>query len=313
MSCSPRSLPSRRRRRRLALLCAAGLVTGGGAVVAPRADAATTTAAFVQQVSGRASAATLKLTPPQALAAGDRLVVQVAVWSSANATAKSLTDSAGNTWTRLTTVTASDHTELSTWTTPVIAGAGTRPTMTVTATGTADIGAALLDYSGVSTAAGTAVLDISKTATGTTGTTAATSPPAHPATTNAPDLALGFYADSGFGATLTSGTGWTPRTNVSPTGDIEFLAEDQILTTTPTTPNATFGTGPRTPWLTTILVLRSASTGPATAPSAPTGVAAVGANGSATVSWTAPSDGGSPLTSYSVTPFAAGVAQAPAW
>ena len=76
------------------------------------------TPAFVQQVSGRATAATLKLTPPQPLATGDRLIAQVAVWSSANATAKTVTDTAGNTWTRLTTVTATDHTELSTWTTP---------------------------------------------------------------------------------------------------------------------------------------------------------------------------------------------------
>ncbi len=37
---------------------------------------------------------------------------------------------------------------------------------------------------------------------------------------------------------------------------MELLAEDQTLTTTGATPNATFGTGPRTPWLTTILVLK---------------------------------------------------------
>ena len=48
-----------------------------------------------------------------------------------------------------------------------------------------------------------------------------------------------------------------------------------------------------------------------TVPTAPTGVGASPANGSATVSWTAPSSGGSPITSYTVTPYIAGVAQAP--
>ena len=40
-----------------------------------------------------------------------------------------------------------------------------------------------------------------------------------------------------------------------------------------------------------------------TAPAAPTGVSATAGNASAQVSWTAPSNGGSPITSYVVTPF----------
>jgi hypothetical protein len=46
------------------------------------------------------------------------------------------------------------------------------------------------------------------------------------------------------------------------------------------------------------------------APGAPTGVSASPGNGQASVSWVAPSDGGSPITSYTVTPFVGGVAQA---
>jgi hypothetical protein len=246
---------SSRRSRLLALLFGVGLLTGAGTLAAPSAGAATSPA-FVQQVSGRAAAASLKLTPPQAVGTGDRLVVEVGTWSSGSATAKSVTDSAGNTWTRLTTTTAPDHTELSTWTAPVTAGAGTRPTVTVTASGTADIGAALLDYTGVSTATGTAVLDTSKTATGTTAATAATvATGATTATSTGPDLAIGLYADSGFSNALTAGTGWTSRVNVSPTADMEFLAEDQTVPAGGT-PNATFGTGPRTPWLTTTIVLK---------------------------------------------------------
>ena len=49
-----------------------------------------------------------------------------------------------------------------------------------------------------------------------------------------------------------------------------------------------------------------------TVPGAPTGVTATAGNGSATVSWTAPSDnGGSTITSYTVTPFIGSTAQTP--
>jgi peptidoglycan/xylan/chitin deacetylase (PgdA/CDA1 family) len=50
---------------------------------------------------------------------------------------------------------------------------------------------------------------------------------------------------------------------------------------------------------------------PATAPAAPTGVTAAAGNASASVNWTAPNDGGSAITSYTVTPFAGTVAQTP--
>jgi hypothetical protein len=220
--------------------------------------AAAVTPLFVQQTSGRVSAGSLVLTPGQVVSAGDRLIVQVGIWSSGAARAGSVKDSAGNTWTRLTSTVASDQTELSTWTAPVVAGGGTKPTVTVTATGSADIGASLLEYSGVSTVSGTAVVDVSKTATGSTGSSAATvGTGATAATTAGPELAVGLYADSGFGDTLSAGAGWTSRVNVSPTGDLEFVAEDQVVNAG-ATPSATFGTGARTPWLTAILVLKHA-------------------------------------------------------
>ncbi len=46
-----------------------------------------------------------------------------------------------------------------------------------------------------------------------------------------------------------------------------------------------------------------------TAPAAPTGVSATGGEGSATVTWTAPSPGTSPITSYTVTPYIGSTAQ----
>jgi hypothetical protein len=49
----------------------------------------------------------------------------------------------------------------------------------------------------------------------------------------------------------------------------------------------------------------------ATAPAAPTAVAATAGESSATVSWAAPDDGGGPITGYVVTPYVDGVAQTP--
>ena len=48
-----------------------------------------------------------------------------------------------------------------------------------------------------------------------------------------------------------------------------------------------------------------------TAPSAPTGVSAVPGDGEAVVSWLAPNNGGSPIISYTVTPYVGAVAQTP--
>jgi hypothetical protein len=212
---------------------------------------------FVQQVSARGHAGSLAVTPGSVVTAGDRMVVEVGVWSYSGATAGSVTDSAGNAYTELTHFQASDHTELSVWSAPVTAGGGTKPAITVKATGTADIGVAALEYSGLSAAGGTAVLDVSATRSGTTSGAATVSSGATAATTGGNELAIGLYADSGFGDTLTPGSGWAGRVNVAPTGDMELLAEDQPAGLG-ATPNATAGTGPGTVWLMATLVLKHA-------------------------------------------------------
>jgi hypothetical protein len=100
--------------------CAAVGIGAGGA---PAASSGTP--GFVQQVNKRANAGSVALQPVADVTAGDRLVVEVGVWSSGGATTSGITDSAGNTYTRLTTVKASDKTELSVWSAPVTAGGGT--------------------------------------------------------------------------------------------------------------------------------------------------------------------------------------------
>ena len=102
---------------------------------------------FVQQASARGHAGSLGVTPGSAVTAGDRMVVEVGVWNASGATASSVTDSAGNTYTELTHFAASDGTELSVWTAPITAGGGTKPTITAKVTSSADIGVATISGS----------------------------------------------------------------------------------------------------------------------------------------------------------------------
>jgi hypothetical protein len=212
---------------------------------------------FVQRVSGRSpSGATLQLTPAATITAGNRMVVMAGVWSSGNATISAVTDAAGNTYTKIAAQKASDNTELTVWTAPITAGGGTRPVVSITATGSADIGGAALEYSGLSTAAGTAAVDAFKTATGTTGTAGFVTSGPTAALTGDNELAMGFYVDSGFGRTLSADPTYTERVNVSPTSDMEFVAED-ALPLRGDTPAARVSTGASTPWSMATVVFKS--------------------------------------------------------
>src|SRR5215469_5647340 len=248
---------TRIRRALLAAVLGAATAVGSYAVAAPSVAAAAAPS-FVQKVTARGHGSSLGVTPGSPVTVGDRLVVEVGIWNASKATAASVTDSAGNTYTELTHFQAADGTEMSVWTAPVSAGGGTKPTITAKPTSAADIGIAALEYAGLSAATGSGVLDVQAHATGlTTGAAATVSSGATPATTGGNELAIGFYADSGFGDTLTTATGYTSRVNLSPTTDMELLAEDQG-TAQGATPAATTGTGPSTYWLMATLVLKPA-------------------------------------------------------
>jgi hypothetical protein len=267
---------------------------------------ATTSPAFVQQVAGHAhDVASLSATPTTALTAGNRLVVEVGVWSSANATASSVKDSAGDTFTELLHFKASDGTEMSVWTAPVGPGGGTHPTVTATPTSTADVGIAVLEYSGLSTAAGTAAVDQTAQATGTTKAAGVVSTPPTAPTSGPNELVVGFYADSGFGDNLMAAMGFNGRANVSPTEDMELVAEDALTGAAGVTPSTGVQTGAATPWLMATVVFKPA---PAAAPAAPSAapalLVAAPANHGAMVTWKAPPNGGSQITAYTVTPYA---------
>src|SRR5207244_8299369 len=151
----------------------------------------------------------------------------------------------------------SDKTQLSVWTAPITAGGGTRPTVTATASNRGDIGVTVLEYSGLSPVAGTGVLDVVKTGSGTSAVGTTVSSGATAATTGSNELALGLYADSGFSDTLTAGTGFAARATLAPTDDAEMLAEDQIVAAG-ATPNAgvRIATGSTTVWLMATVVLK---------------------------------------------------------
>jgi hypothetical protein len=265
--------------------------------------------AYVQQASTHAaSVSSLSVTPSKPLGTGNRLVVEVGVWSSAKATTSSVTDTAGDTFTEVSHFTGPDQTEQSVWTAPITVGAGTTPVVTAKLSSAGDAAITALEYSGLSTAAGSAAVDTQASASGTTTAAGTVSSGATAATGAANELAIGFYSDSGFGDSLTAGSGYTARTNISNTGDMELLAEDQVVGAG-ITPSASVGTNAKTTWEMATVVFKSGSQAPPTVPGAPGSVSAVAGNGSATVTWTAPSNGGSAITSYTVTPYIGATAQ----
>ena len=96
-------------------------------------------------------------------------------------------------------------------------------------------------------------------------------------------------------------TGSPPATSTTVTG----LTNGTAYTFTVSATN-TIGTGPAS------APSNAVTPSPPTAPGAPTGVTATAGNGSANVSWTAPSsNGGSAITSYTVTPYVGSTAQTP--
>jgi hypothetical protein len=262
--------------------------------------------AFVQQVGSHAPGVTkLAVTPPAPLVKGNRLIVEVGVWNSANATTSSVKDAAGDVFTELLHFKAGDGTEMSIWSAPVTLGAGALSPITATPTSRADVGVAAREYSGLATAEGVSVLDQQAQASGTSKAAAVVSTPATAPTSAPGELLLGFYVDSGFGDTLMPRMGFNGRLNISPNGDMELLAEDALTAAAGATPSASVQTGASTTWLMATIVLRAApATQAAAAPSAaPAHVRAAPGNGSATVTWTAPSNHGSPIVAYTVTPY----------
>src|SRR3954452_19769741 len=197
---------------RTALVVSLAALVVAGVVAAATQSWAAVAPTFVQQVTGHGAGTTRDVTLPNNTGLGNRLIVEVGVWNSSSATISGVTDNAGDTFTKLLSFAAADHTELSVWSATVAVG-GTRPVITARATSSADVGIGALEYSGLSTAAGTAVLDREAHASGRTSAAATVATAATAAAPADGELPLGLYVDSGFGASLTAGTGFTARAN----------------------------------------------------------------------------------------------------
>jgi hypothetical protein len=146
-----------------------------------------------------------------------------------------------------------------------------------------------------------------------------------------PSAPTGVTATAGNGSATVS---WTAPTNTGGSTLTKYTVTP-FIGSTPQTPVTVTGSPPATSttvtgltngtsYTFTVSATNANGTGPASSPSnavtpsgptvpgAPTGVTATAGNGSATVSWTAPTNtGGSTLTSYTVTPFIGSTAQTP--
>ncbi|HEY7324031.1 MAG TPA: hypothetical protein VH520_04320, partial [Streptosporangiaceae bacterium] len=156
-------MATRARRRPIAVPggCALALLvaTTLGSLATPQAAEAASTPTFVQQASAHGGGkSSISATTGASVASGDRLVVEVGIWSSKAATTSSVTDSLGNTFVEVTHFTAADNTEMSIWTAPVPTG-GSVVTVTAKSAATADMGIIVLDYSGMSPVADVTAVD----------------------------------------------------------------------------------------------------------------------------------------------------------
>jgi hypothetical protein len=147
------------------------------------------------------------------------------------------------------------------------------------------------------------------TATNANGTGPASDPSSAVTPSSAPDAPTGVTAVAGklsatvswtaagdegspvTGYTVSDGVGNTCTSSSATTCTVSGLTSDTSYTFTVTATNAD-GTGPASD--------PSAGVTPTNVPDAPTDVVAVAGNGQATVSWTAPSDNGLPITGYTV-------------
>ncbi|WP_159806707.1 hypothetical protein [Cellulomonas citrea] len=131
---------------------------------------------------------------------------------------------------------------------------------------------AVAEYSGLSLV-GTGVDVVSK-ATGTTGAAGTVSSGSTGAVTGDGELAVGFYADSGFGTTPSAGAGFTGRASIAGASDIDLLVQDKAVSTGATV-SSTTGTAGSTTWESAVVVFKPATTTTVAAPPASSSTPAV--------------------------------------
>jgi hypothetical protein len=212
----------------------------------------------VQQAATESGAVTsLSVTFGAVTSRSDLLIVELGVWGRPSARASALTDNAGDAFTQLVAFVASDDTQLSVWSAVVVNG-GTKPIITSTTTGRADIGLVALEYNGTSTAPGAAAVDQQATSSGTTaGGQLLRSAPTGALTANN-ELVIGFYVDSGFNTTPIADPPFIGRTELAGSSIMDMLVEDH-LENSGTTPAAGVTVDASATWLLVTIAFRSAN------------------------------------------------------
>lgn len=219
-------------------------------------------AMFVQGLGVRGTTvSTLTATPASNLTAGNRLVVMVGVKGTTTTTAQSVSDAAGNTYVKVAQFRGTGSnatTEMSVWTAPITAGAGTRPVVTARSSASATMAITVTEYAGLSTAAGLAAIDQSRTGTGSATISGTAQSGATGATTGPGHLAIGFYLDGGPSRSIAVGSGYTARVNGSGNSSMEYFIEDQTIWASGSTANAQFGISAfaTMPWLAATVVFK---------------------------------------------------------
>ena len=222
-------------------------------------------ALFVQGLGIRATATTsIAATPAGNLTAGNRLVVMVGVKNTTTTTAQSVTDSAGNSYVRVAQFRGAGSdatTEMSVWTAPITAGAGTRPIVTARSSSSATMAITVTEYAGLSTASGLTAVDQSRTAAGSSRLSGTAQSGATGATTATGEVAVGFYLDGGPSRTISAGSGYTARVTGAGNSSMEYYIADQTIWPSGTTANAQFAISSFTtmPWLAATVVFKRGS------------------------------------------------------
>ncbi|MGH9080967.1 MAG: hypothetical protein ACRDYE_13015, partial [Acidimicrobiales bacterium] len=198
----------------------------------------TSAPALVQSASATetATATSLSGSFPSATKAGDLLVLSASEYTGATNHLTSVTDSAGNTWTRVGAYDVSGHNsngEL--W---YAAGAAPVTTVTVHTTAAASVAFGVQEFSGVAT---TSPLDVSA---GTANTS--TAPSSGPATTSvANELVVGFIAGHNNAQTISPNSpGYTDQAQQTTTGTVASIVTGYQVVGTPGPQSfaGTFGT-----------------------------------------------------------------------
>ena len=180
----------------------------------------------------------------QNIAAGNRIVVRVTIWNAVATTVTGVADTPGNAYTLDKRVTLSDGTDITVWSAPITVGAGTKPTVTATASASTLEWAVVITEQDAIAGGTTGYTDgTAGTATGAAGSTVS-SGATSPVPTASGEQVIGMYGDGGNNTTITVGSGWSGFLFTGASSTVAEVAAEDQSSTSGTGSNAQFGCSP---------------------------------------------------------------------